>query len=251
MYSLPKSPFILLCSILLTVRVVESCKGCVNLDEHNFNKIISRFKVVLVKFDMAYPYGEKHDVFTKFAEEISDNKNLIVGEVGVKDYGEKDNEELAQKYAIRSKEDFPALRLFVNGITTESISFPLKEKWDVEMLRTFVKDNSDIYIGLPGCLEKMDRFAEEFIQAEDKNEKYKEIEKETHMLVEKEKETATTYLKYMKRILSDGINFIKQETERLKKLLKESKIQEKKKQDLSNRLNILKSFHVLNSKDEL
>lgn len=55
----------------------------------------------------------------------------------------------------------------------------------------------------------------------------------------------------MKRILSDGINFIKQETERLKKLLKESKIQEKKKQDLSNRLNILKSFHVLNSKDEL
>ncbi|XP_044763156.1 endoplasmic reticulum resident protein 29 [Coccinella septempunctata] len=250
MYSYLKSSLVLF-SILLSLKLAECCKGCVNLDEHNFNKIISRFKVALIKFDMAYPYGEKHDVFTKFAEEIADNKNLIVGEVGVKDYGEKDNEELAKKYGIQSKEDFPALKLFINGVTNQAKSFPVKDKWDTEMIRNFVKDNSDIYIGLPGCLERMDQLAEEFIKADDKDEKYKEIEKETHSLVEKEKDTATTYLKYMKRVLSNGVSFIKQETNRLKKLLKESNIQEKKKQDLSNRLNILKSFHVLGTKDEL
>ncbi|KAL3270696.1 hypothetical protein HHI36_021224 [Cryptolaemus montrouzieri] len=242
---------LLICLISTFICITNACKGCVNLDEYNFNKIVSRFKVVLVKFDAAYPYGDKHDVFTKFAEEMVENKNVIVGEVGVKDYGEKDNEELAKKYGIKSKDDFPALRLFTNGITNEAKEFPVKEKWDVDMIRDFIRDNSEIYIGLPGCLEKMDQLAAEFVATDDMNGKYAQIEKITHSFIEKEKEMATTYLKYMKKIISDGVDFVKQETNRLKKLLKESKIQEKKKQDLSGRLNILKSFSLNRAKDEL
>lgn len=179
-----KNSVLVLFSIILWAKVADSCKGCVNLDEYNFNKIISRFKVALVKFDMAYPYGENHDVFTKFAEDIADNKNLIVAEVGVKDYGEKENEKLAKKYGIQSKDEFPVMKLFVNGVTNEAKTFPKIEKWNVEMIRNFVKDNSDIYIGLPGCLERMDQLAGEFVKTDSKEEKYKEIEKEIHSLVE-------------------------------------------------------------------
>ncbi|KAK9886411.1 hypothetical protein WA026_016690 [Henosepilachna vigintioctopunctata] len=229
----------------------QACKGCVNLDEYNFNKIVSRFKVALVKFDMAYPYGDKHDVFVEFADEIKDNKNIIAAEVGVKDYGDKENEELARRFGIKSKDDFPALKLFLNGITNEAKSFPISEKWDTGMLRDFLRDNSDIYIGLPGCLEKMDQLALEFVKASDKNEKYDDIIKVTQSFKEKEKETASTYLKYMKKIITDGFVFIKHETSRLKKLLKESKIREKKKEDLSYRLNILKSFSTTEIKEEL
>lgn len=227
----------------------EGCKGCVNLDEYNFNKLISRFKVALVKFDIAYPYGDKHDVFTKFADEIADNKNILIAEVGVKDYGEKDNEVLAKRYGIKDKESMPSLRLFVNGITNSAKEFGKNEKWTVDNIRQFVKTNSDIYVGLPGCLEKMDMLAAEFVRSSNKEVKLEEIEKEANQLMDREKTIATTYIKYMKKVLEAGVDFIKSEKERLGKLLKEPKVVEKKKQDLSNRLNILQSFVL--SKDEL
>lgn len=53
----------------------------------------------------------------------------------------------------------------------------------------------------------------------------------------------------MKKILDNGIGFVKQEVNRLSKILKEGKVNDKKKKELSNRLNILHSFSV--SKDEL
>lgn len=41
--------------------------GCVELDKLTFDKIVKRFKYTLVKFDVAFPYGEKHEAFTNFA----------------------------------------------------------------------------------------------------------------------------------------------------------------------------------------
>lgn len=53
----------------------------------------------------------------------------------------------------------------------------------------------------------------------------------------------------MKRILEKGAGFVKSEVERLSKIVREGKVNEKKKQELSNHLNILHSFAVV--KDEL
>lgn len=53
----------------------------------------------------------------------------------------------------------------------------------------------------------------------------------------------------MKRILDKGKNVVKNEVERLTKIVREGKVNEKKKQELSNHLNILHSFSVV--KDEL
>lgn len=53
----------------------------------------------------------------------------------------------------------------------------------------------------------------------------------------------------MKKILENGIGFVKQEVSRLSKIVTEGKVNDKKKKELSNRLNILHSFSI--KKDEL
>lgn len=55
----------------------------------------------------------------------------------------------------------------------------------------------------------------------------------------------------MKKVIASGISFVKQESARLEKILKEGKVKQKKKDELTNRLNVLKSFVKKNEKSEL
>lgn len=84
----------LLCALL---PIAWACKGCVNLDEYNFEKIVNRFKVTVAKFDVIYPYGEKHNAFAALAEELAHNNDLVFAQIGVKDYGDRENEALAKR----------------------------------------------------------------------------------------------------------------------------------------------------------
>lgn len=90
----PVAVITLFCALL---PIAFACKGCVNLDEHNFEKIISRFKVTVAKFDVIYPYGEKHNAFAALAEELAHNNDLVFAQIGVKDYGDRENEALAKR----------------------------------------------------------------------------------------------------------------------------------------------------------
>lgn len=72
-------------------------KGAVILDEYNFDKVIERFDVALVKFDAVYPFGEMHDAFKQVAEELKDSKDILIATVGIKDFGEHDNQKLAER----------------------------------------------------------------------------------------------------------------------------------------------------------
>jgi len=67
-----------------------------------------------VKFDVPYPYGEKQEEFMKVAASVRDIPEFLVAEVGVKDYGEKENSDLAERFGV-TKDDFPVLKIFKRG----------------------------------------------------------------------------------------------------------------------------------------
>ncbi|XP_046739454.1 endoplasmic reticulum resident protein 29 [Diprion similis] len=221
----------------------EDCKGCVPLDSHSFDKVIPKFKVALVKFDVAFPYGEKHEEFAKVAAATKDSADLLVAEVGIKDYGKKENSDLAQRYGI-TKDDFPAVRLFLQG-KPEPIPFvqKLDSDFTAENLKRFIRARTDVYLGLPGCVEQLDRLAEEFKNSQDKERQEilskAKIFEET--LPEEHRNAAHVYVKTMERIMERGDVFVQLEQSRLEGLLK-GKISKDKKRNMEERRNILQSF---------
>lgn len=51
---------------------------------------------VLVKVDKQYPYGEWEDAYKGFLDDVVDTP-LIVGEVGVQDYANMDNDDIRER----------------------------------------------------------------------------------------------------------------------------------------------------------
>lgn len=110
------------------VNVVDGlvCVGCIELDKLTFDKILAKFSIVLVKFDIAFPYGKKHDEYAKFALEISEDgeeaMDVAVSVVGIKNYGDKTNNELIDRFSIGDK--LPVIKLFTNYNAKEWLDFP-------------------------------------------------------------------------------------------------------------------------------
>jgi len=91
----------------------------------------------------------------------------LVAEVGIKDYGDKDNEELGKKYGVE-KSKFPTVLLFVVDEATgkvDQFKFPEEDDFKVENLKGFVRRHSGIYMPLPGCLEDFDKLSEKLVNA--------------------------------------------------------------------------------------
>ncbi len=128
---------------------------------------MQHFKATVVKFDIAYPYGEKHDEYAKLATDGAEIDNLLIAEVGIKDYGDKDNEELGKKYGVE-KAKFPTVLLFVLDESTgkmEQFRFPEEESFKADNLKGFIRKHAGIYMPLPGCLEEFDKLSEKLVNA--------------------------------------------------------------------------------------
>ena len=238
-----------LASFLSTTHAIN-CPGCTPLDEISFDKIISKFKASIIKFDVAYPYGEEHDEFAKIAKDCQENGDIFVGEVGVKDYAEKDNQRLAERFSV-SKEDFPAVILFVHGKGGDLQHFRFGDKLSADGLKKFVRQKSGIYLSLPGCIEEFDKLVDRLLDGqEDQQTVLKEAEDlwdKTHGPKMAKREDI--YVKLMRKVVSSGAKFISKEYQRVTKLLG-GKISSDKKEELQEKLNILKSFSVF-ERDEL
>nr|CAD7264579.1 unnamed protein product [Timema shepardi] len=204
-------------------------------------QVISKFKAAAVKFDVAYPYGQKHEEYGKLAEAASNIPDLLIGEVGVKDYGEKENAELAARYGIK-KDDFPVVKLFVSGVK-EPFTFSDTDFTQTN-LKKFVRSKSGIHIGLPGCLETFDKLSVRFISSN--QEQRKSILKEAEAQWDTtngstDQNVAEVYVKTMRKILDKGTAFIETELKRVQNLIG-GKVSKDKKDELQRRLNILQSF---------
>lgn len=235
------------CIIAIVLYVIVStdainCKGCVPLDIFTFDKIISKFKAAAIKFDVAYPYGTKHDEFAKVAEAAHTVPDLLVGEVGVKDYGEKENADLAERYKV-NKDDFPVVKLFVAGVSAP-YTFSDSE-FTADNIKKFIRTKSNVHIGLPGCLEAFDKIAAKFSQASDPDVK-KALLREAEDLWDNttgraDQKTAEVYVKTMRKVLDKGDDFVSNELKRVQSLAK-GKISKEKKEEMQQRINILHSF---------
>ncbi|KAL0267121.1 UNVERIFIED_CONTAM: hypothetical protein PYX00_009476 [Menopon gallinae] len=239
----------LLILLFFTYCSAADCKGCVQLDTFSFDKVISKFKAALVKFDVAYPYGEKQDVYGKVSEAAYNVNDLLIAEVGVKDYGDKENSDLAERYQI-NKDDFPVVKLFIEG---KNEPFTFTGEFKTENIQKFIRLNSGVYIGLPGCLEEFDKLALEFMK-DTNNEKRKKILRVTEDLWDKttgksKQKSAEIYVKSMRRILDKGDDFTDTEIRRVENVLK-GKISKEKIAEMQYRINILQSFKIA-PRDEL
>lgn len=228
---------------VLSASLANTSTGSVELDEISFNKVINKFEASLVKFDVAFPYGDKHDAFVALAKDSKDVDELLIAEVGVKDYGEKDNEVLAKKYGA-TKDNFPVVRLFLKG-KNDPIPFDDSQGFTTDELRRFVRENTGLYLSLPGCVRSLDKLAIKFMKAKGENRKkvLKETEELQKEFSEKEAKSAKIYKTIMEKIIEKGDQFINTEHERVKKILS-GKVSDEKKKEIGIRINILQTFHL-------
>ncbi|XP_023248577.1 endoplasmic reticulum resident protein 29 [Copidosoma floridanum] len=220
----------------------EDCSACVQLTSHTFDKILPKFKAVLVKFDVVYPYGDKHKEYTDVAVSTKDSPDLLIAEVGVKDFGNKDNQDLAKRFGIKP-DDYPTLLLFVNG-RKEPYRFVAEkdDEFTANNIKRFIKKKTSLYLGLPGCIEKLDQLADEFKANEkDRKEIFNKAKLFEETLPEEHREAAKVYIKLMAKILEKGDVFVQTEQTRLENLLK-GKLSVEKKKTMEERRNILQSF---------
>ena len=203
----------------------------------------------MVKFDIPFPYGEKHEQFESVAK-MSVNSDLLVAEVGVQEYGDKENSDLLERYGLTSK-DLPVLKLFIDGEPNNAIDF--KDEFKADAIIRFIKMQTGIRLPLNMCLTDFDDMAQQFMDSKDTErrieilngakQKANEISKDEH------KKWAQIYLKIMDKLIANGESFIVNERKRIESLL-DTKFTDKKKSELKGRLNILLSFKGSKASEE-
>ncbi|TRY63958.1 hypothetical protein TCAL_11026 [Tigriopus californicus] len=218
--------------------------GVVQLDSLSFNKTVRRFPFSLVKFDGGYPTGEKHKIFAQLGRELSEVRNLLVAEVRIKTYGDKENEDIAMRFGFQEA-DYPEIILFIQdkkGGTLREIRYGAEVSADAVI--NFLKSKAGSDLTLPGCLKEFDRYAQFFVNNDEKDRQRmldKVVEIVSEMRPGSRKDKATRYMKIMETFVTRGLEGVEHEEERARKLLEE-KLSQEKRINFEIMLNVLKSF---------
>jgi hypothetical protein len=225
--------------------------GILNLDNATLPKIVDGKRPVFLCFWREYPYGEKHDAFKALAVEVAKgSSDLIVGLVGIGTYGDKINQDLAERYGMKTvgkdleykdlDEGFPQFLFFPKG--TASTGKPMKYGGAVtsqDMLR-FLKTNG-VKVGIHGTIEELDSIAAQYLNADKARRMALRGEVERAKVDSSNQDSKEYYLKVMQRITEKGNEFVSSELKRLESLLSNAVTKEKQNQ-FKQRANILASF---------
>nr|XP_040230195.2 protein windbeutel [Anopheles coluzzii] len=242
---------LLAASALIAPTAAWTARGCVDLDSSTFDLVTRKFRYSLVKFDTAFPYGDKHEAFTGLAlETVGTTDELLFALVGIKDYGEQDNADLGRRFAI--PKEYPVIKLF-HGDGTPPIDFaPADGEVTGDSLRKFLKRHTALYIGLPGCTERLDRLAQSFVDTVEPAE-WRDLIEQVERAERAEPDAASRapypmYLSLMRKIVkeADGgrrttVEVVADEMKRVEKLLA-GKLSDAKRAELKLRLNVMLSF---------
>ena len=205
-----------------------------------FDRIIDGGKTVFVRFDKEYSYGDEHDAWKKFAAEVGDSSaDMLVADVGVSEYGDKDNSDLSERFSIKS-DDFPQYRLFMKGTASSGTPTAYAGEKKYEGFMRFAQEKAGVWIGLPGQLKELDALAKEYMKG-DKKAVLAKAEKVAKSLEDKDADSGKYYVKVMTKVTEKG-DFVTKETERLQKMIDDGSVKPDKKAQFGRRLNILSSF---------
>ncbi|XP_014669165.1 PREDICTED: endoplasmic reticulum resident protein 29-like [Priapulus caudatus] len=242
-------------SYLCTISALHT-RGAVPLDSFTFDKVITRFPYTFVRFDTTYPHGDEHEEFKKVVEQAKSNEGLLVAEVGIADYGEKENSDLGDRYKV-NQDDFPVYMLF----NKDDPDAPIRHKghYNADALKKFIRENTGLFLGLHGCMKAYDDIAMEFMPADAKlrEQLIEKAEAKGETLENAgDKKSAEIYVKYMKKMADkfggDAEDFVAKETKRVERLRDDDHTAAKKKVQLNAQSNILHSFSFAAAqKDEL
>jgi len=137
-------------------------RGILKLDNTTFDRIIDGTKSVLVRFDKEYSYGDEHDAWKDFAGKVGGSSaDMLVCDVGVSEYGDKDNADLSERYGIKT-EDFPQYRLFLKGTPSDGTPITYKGDKKADAFLRFAQAEAGVWVGLPGQLKEFDALAKDF-----------------------------------------------------------------------------------------
>ncbi|XP_064620315.1 endoplasmic reticulum resident protein 29-like isoform X3 [Lineus longissimus] len=256
-------PGLILVSLLLVIPFLSQIKGefingAININYGTFDKVIRQFKAVLVRFDDAYPYGDKHDEFKKLAVSAMTQPDLLIADYGINDDSGRDDEE--QAYDVQSK-DMQANREYAQGMGIQKDDWPVfvlyinSQKRNltytgdvtVDDMKAWITKETGLWLGLPFCMEIFDEMVSAFLKLENQDEMedaVKQAEGVAATLEDyNEKESARMYVTYMNKIIEKGKDFIETELERVKKL-RGGQASDNKKEQLRNRYYMLTSFYT-------
>jgi len=235
-------------SIMLSKAVLAVCvssvaayvdRGILKLDNTTFDRLIDGGRNVIVRFDKEYSYGDEHDAWKEFAKTVGESSaDMLVGDVGVSEYGDKDNSDISERFKIGA-DDFPQFRLWTKGkdSTKEPIKFTGGKK--AEEFMKFIQSNAGVWVGLPGQVKELDLLAKEFASAKDKASVIAKAGK--LKLDDKDADSGKYYAKVMTKAAKDA-EFVTKEVSRLKKMMDDGSVKADKKSQFGRRLNMLSSF---------
>ena len=87
--------------------------------------------------------------------QVSGISDVFVGEVRIKDYGDKANQDLAERFSIsQDKKNLPETVLFKNqgdGTLSEMVRYG--GDYSIDNLRTFLSSKTGVYIKCDGCIK--------------------------------------------------------------------------------------------------
>jgi endoplasmic reticulum protein 29 len=224
----------------VSLLVEATALGALKLDNYTLDKVLAVPEhSIFVKFDQSYAYGEKEDEFKALCKVAYKAPKFLVGEVPVQEYGDKDNDDLRERYHLK-KDDFPAYFLF-NEANKEGLRYSGNIKADD--MAAWLRRHK-IPVPAIGTIAEMDELAKKFMKDQDSShvDAAKKLADETY----KGDRKAQMYLKIMEKIKAKGEAYVADETKRVGKIL-EGKLAAEKKDEMSDKIKVLGAF----SKDEL
>mmetsp|Transcript_105915 Transcript_105915/g.306341 ORF Transcript_105915/g.306341 Transcript_105915/m.306341 type:complete len:244 (+) Transcript_105915:55-786(+) len=217
-------------------QVDAAALGAWRLDNYTFDKTLQiPDHTFLVKFDKAYPYGEKEDEFKVLCTLAYTVPRFFIAEIPVQEYGDRENDDLRERFKV-AHEEFPAYFLF-NSQNKQGLRFEGAVK--VDELTLWLRQNG-IKMSSVGTIAELDEIVQNFLQngfADEHIAAARGLAESQYAADRK----APMYVKIMEKVKEKGKSYVAAEAARIAKILA-GKVTEEKRNELGDKAKVLNVF---------